>query len=601
MKPFAIDDLSNSFPGLPYQAHKVVLVVDLVESVRLMARDEAAVVAHWGAFMSDAAQRVLPRHKGRLVKSLGDGLLADFDEAMDAVKAAMALHTFFTLSNRQLPADQQLHLRAGINASHIYVGEYDVYGHGVNLAARVTTLGAAGDTVVTAPVRDDIADGLDGEIEDMGESYLTHWQEPVRTWRVYPRREGQPSGRPDKREASASDFRPSIAILAFDARTPAPEHFGIGDLIADGVIAQLARSQDVRVIARLSTTAFRNRQATPGEMGTWLDAAFVLRGSYATVGKRLLITAELVDTRCDEVVWADRISGDMMDLMHAQSELINRLASTCTYALLNTEVQRSQVLPLPQLDSSTLMLGGIALMQRATPRDLQRSHQLLEAVAERHKRVATPWAWLAKWHMIQVVQGLSADPAKELRHAISIANRALDLEPTSTLAMAIKGHALCHLGSDVDEARRLLREATQSNPTDPVAWLYAGFCSAMWGKPNDELLASERAMHLSPLDPQFFYFQMLNANSFLAAHRHDQAIEMCRSSQRSNRYHLPTLGAMLVAQFESGKLEDARQTFAELRTHQPLLTVASYLKYGQDSDLRQRAVKAFQALGLASS
>ena len=259
------------------------------------------------------------------------------------------------------------------------------------------------------------------------------------------------------------------------------------------------------------------------------------------------------------------------------------------------------MLPLPQLDSNTLMLGGITLMHRSTPRDLQRSQQLLEAVAERHKRVAAPWAWLAKWHIIQVVQGLSADPAKEFRRAISIADRALDLEPNSTLAMAIKGHALCHLGSDVDGSRRLLLKATQSNPNDPIAWLYAGFCSAMWGKPSDALLESERAMHLSPLDPQFFYFQMLNANSFLAAKRHDQAIEMCRSSLRSNRYHLPTLRAMLVAQFESGKLEDARQTFAQLRTHQPNLTVAGYLKYGQDSDLRQRAVRAFQALGLASS
>ncbi len=340
MKPLAINNLSTSFPGLPYQAHKVVLVVDLVESVRLMAIDEAAVVARWGAFMEDAAQRVIPKHKGRLVKSLGDGLLAEFDGAVDAVRAAMALHAFFAPSNRQLPADQQLHLRAGIHASHIYVGEHDVYGHGVNLAARVTTLGGAGDIVVTAPVRDGIVDGVDGEIEDMGESYLKHWPEPVRTWRVYPLREGQPNWRTDKREAAASDFRPSITIIPFDARTPAPEHFVIGELIADGVIAQLARSQDMRVIARLSTSAFRDRQATPGEIDARLDAAFVLCGSYATVGKRLLITAELADTRRGEVVWADRISGDTMDLMQVQSGLINHLASTCAHALLNAEGRR---------------------------------------------------------------------------------------------------------------------------------------------------------------------------------------------------------------------------------------------------------------------
>jgi TolB-like protein len=598
MKPLAIDNLWTLFPGLPYQAHKVVLVVDLVESVRLIAIDEAAVVARWGAFMSDAAQRVLPQHKGRLVKSLGDGLLAEFDGAVDAVRAAMALHAFFAPSNRQLPADQQLHLRAGINASHLYVGEHDVYGHGVNLAARVATLGEAGDIVVTAPVRDGIVDGVDGEIEDMGESYLKHWPEPVRTWRVHPLRDSQLSWRPDKREAPTSDFRPSIAIIPFDARTPAPEYFVIGELIADGVIAQLARSQAIRVIARLSTTAFRGRHATPGEIDARLDATFVLCGSYATVGNRVLITAELADTRRGEVVWADRISGDTMDLMQVQSELIHRLSTACAQALLNAEVQRSIVLPLPQLDSNALMLGGITLMHRSTPRDLQRSQQLLEAVAERHKRVAAPWAWLAKWHVMQVVQGLSADPAGEFRRAISIADRALDLEPNSTLAMAIKGHALCHLGSDVDGSRRLLLEATQSNPNDPMTWLYTCVWSTMWGNPKDSVAQAENAINLSPLDPQRYYFEMMLATCFAAAGNWYQAETVCRSSLLKNKCHLPTIRTLAMAQHELGHTEQAQQTMSLLLSLQPTLTIDRYLSAGGQSPLRQRVANAFRALGL---
>jgi class 3 adenylate cyclase/tetratricopeptide (TPR) repeat protein len=601
MKSFAIDDLSTSFPSLPFQANKVVLVIDLVESVRLMASHEAAVVARWGAFMGDAAQRVLPKHKGRLVKSLGDGLLAEFDDPADAVRAAMALHAFFVPSNRHLPADQQLHLRAGINASHLYVGEHDVYGHGVNLAARLATLGEAGEIVVSAPVRDGIVDGVDGEIEDMGESYLKHWPEPVRTWRVHPLRDSQPSWRPDKREVQTSDFRPSIAIIPFDARTPAPKYFVIGELIADGVIAQLARSQDIRVIARLSTTAFRGRHATPGEIDARLDASFVLCGSYATVGNRVLITAELTDTRRGEVVWADRISGDTMDLMQAQSELIHRLASSCAQALLNAEVQRSLVLPLPQLDSNTLMLGGITLMHRSTPRDLQRSQQLLEAVAERHKRVAAPWAWLAKWHVMQVVQGMSADPVNEFRRAISIADRALDREPTSALALAIKGHALCHLGTDIDTSRQLLVLATESNPNDPMAWLYAGFWSTMWGASADAVTESERALNLSPLDPHQYYLQMLAANSYLADGRLDIAVSMCQKSLRSNRYHLSTLRALLTAQFELGDVAEARETLAILTKLQPDLTVSKFLTYGSSSPLRQRGAKAMSSLGLPNN
>lgn len=583
--------------ALPLQQHKVVLVIDLVESVRLMAANEAAVVDRWQGFMRFATQCV-PEHRGRLVKSLGDGLLAEFDEAADAVHTATALHGHFIHVNQSLPAQEQMHLRAGINASQLYVGEHDVYGHGVNLAARVASLAEPGDTVVTASVRDGLVDGIDGEIEDMGESYLKHWPEPVRTWRVHPVRAGQPVWRPEPREAAQADFRQSIAVIPFESRNASPEHFVVGELIADGVISQLSRSQDIRVISRLSTTAFRGRKAAAGEIDARLDTAFVLSGSYATLGPKVIIMAELTDTRRNEVVWAERLSGDTMDLMEVQSELLGSLSTACAHALLNAEVQRSLVLPLPKLDSNALMLGGITLMHRSTPRDLQRSLQLLEAVVERHKRVATPWAWLAKWHIMQVVQGLSGEPARDFQRAIDTADRALDLEPTSSLAMAIKGHALCHLGNDVGASRRLLQEATQSNPNDPMAWLYNGVWSQMWGNAEDSVTETENALHLSPLDPQKYYFEMMLAASYLVLGRWEQVIEQCNSSLKKNRYHLPTIRSLMTAQHELGAKQEARETFEVLMALQPDLTLEKYLSSGGESPLRRSVAKVMESLGL---
>ena len=264
---------------LPLQYNRVVLVMDLVESVRLMAANESAVVNHWRGFLSHARTQVLPQRRGRLVKSLGDGILAEFDQPVDALQAAHELHRFFAPLNQTLPPAEQLHLRAGINASHLYVDSEDVYGHGVNLAARVTSLADPGDTVVTAAVRDAIVDGVDGEVEDMGESYLKHWPEPVRTWQVYPVSASSAAVRPRVPEGAATDFRPSIAVVPFETRSHAAEQFVIGELIADGVIAQLARSQNLRVISRMSTTAFRGRQSSAGEIGQCLDATFVLGGT----------------------------------------------------------------------------------------------------------------------------------------------------------------------------------------------------------------------------------------------------------------------------------------------------------------------------------
>lgn len=587
-----------SLPPLPQQRHKVVLVMDLVESVRLMAANEAAVVNQWRGFVHHATQIVLPDCKGRLVKSLGDGMLVEFDHPTDAVRAALRLHTYFAPLNETLPANQRLHLRAGLNATNLYADENDVYGHGVNLAARVADLAAPGETIITASIFDGIVVGMDAEVEDRGENYLKHWPEPVRTWAIHSVTAGSSAIRSQVPEGSALDFRPSIAVVPFETRSHAAEQFVIGELIADGVIAQLARSPDLRVISRLSTTAFRGRTSSAGEIGRHLEATFVLGGSYVSYGDKVVIMAQLTDNRREEVIWADRLNGDVRDLMETQSELLDALCSACSRALLNDVVQRTLVLPLPQLDSNALLLGGITLMHRSTPRDLQRSHQLLEAVVERHKRVATPWAWLAKWHIMQVVQGLSAEPARDFKRAIDTADRALDLEPASSLAMAIKGHALCHLGEDVEASHRLLQEATQSNPNDPMAWLYNSVWSTMWGTPEDSMVEAENALHLSPLDPQKYYFEMMLATSCAAMGQWERAVNICRSSLMKNRYHLPTIRCLIVAQLESGGLAAARESFELMRTLQPDLTITKYMAAGGHSPLRKRVASALTQLGL---
>lgn len=572
--------------------------MDLVESVRLMANNEASVVSHWHSFVQHARNVVLPERSGRLVKSLGDGILAEFDRANHAVLAALDLHSFFKPTNEALPPAEQLHLRAGINTAHLYVDANDVYGNGVNLAARVAGLAAPGETVITANVHDQLVDGVDGDMEDMGESYLKHWPEPVRTWQVRPASGLMPYARPTRADGAVSDFRPTIAVIPFESRSQSPEHFVIGDLIADGVIAQLSRSQDLRVISRLSTTAFRGRNAKGGEIDAALDAGFVLSGSYFTHGDRVVIMAELTHTRRHEVVWAERLSGDTADLLQDQSELLQQLAVACAHHLLDAEVQRTLTLALPRLDSSALMLGGVTLMHRSTKRDLERSFVLLESVVDRHKRVATPWAWLAKWHIMRVVQGLADNPTQEFQRAIGIADRALDLEPSSSLAMSIKGHALCHLGQDVDASRRLLQEATQSNPNDPMAWLYSSVWSSMWGKPEDGIDEAENAVRLSPLDPQKYYFEMMLATSYLTNGKSDRAMELCRSSLQKNRYHLPTIRTLVTAAFESGHIEEARSAFSTLLVLQPDFSIERYLAAGGKSPLRVRGAKAMVALGL---
>lgn len=585
--------------GLPLRQNKVVLVLDLVESVRLMAVDEARVVQAWRALSAHADNEVLPRYTGRVVKSLGDGLLAEFDRATDAVAATLAFHRFLRRLSAPLPVEAQMFLRAGLHTTHFYEGERDVYGSGVNLAARVASLARPGETVVTAEVRDQVVDGMDADLEDMGECYLKHWPEPVRTWRAWPAGSAGTTERQRPPLMPQEDLRPTVAVIPFEGRSHTPEHEVIGDLIADGVITQLSRTGLLRVISRLSTNAFKGRATALADISAHLAAGFVLSGSYTVFGERVVINAELADVRRNDVIWADRLIGPVEDLLQLHSQLILGLTDASSQALIQATVQRALVLPVPQLESHALLLGGINLMHRSTARDLDRSRELLEAVSERHNRVATPWTWLAKWHILNVVQGRSPDAQAEFRKAINIADRALDLESSSSLALAIKGHVLCHLGTELDESRQLLLQATDLNPNDHTAWMYAGFWSTMWGDPVEAVRESEKALELSPLDPQRFFIEMLVAHSYFAAHKLDQAIGMCKQSLKRNRYYLATLRVLMASLHESGQEQEAREVFNMLEQLQPGMTVQKFLSYGATCDPRRRVAKAMQTLGSA--
>lgn len=591
-------ETGSSDAGLPMLHNKVVMVIDLVESVRLMGSDEAGVVARWHGFLQHANTDVLPRHGGRLVKSLGDGFLAEFDRADAAVQAALALQRYFIPINESLALERRMHLRAGLNASHVYVDDNDIYGNGVNLAARVADLGQPGEIVITPSVKDQLVEDIDATLEDMGESHLKHWPMPVRTWLVRPPQGpwSAPSLPPAK--LSEQDARPTIAVIPFDSRSQNVEQLVIGDLIADGVITQLSRSQHLRVISRLSTSSFRGRDQSRQDIQEALSASYILSGSYASLGSRIIVMAELSNSESGAVLWAERLSNEVADLIADESQLVAALAEACAHHLLQAEVQRTLTHAIPRLDSNALLLGGITLMHRSTRNDLERSKELLEAVAHRHKRVASPWAWLAKWQIMQVVQGLSPHPAQAFQQAIDLSSRALDIEPGSSLALSVQGHALCHLGADVDQSRRLLLEATQTNPNDAMAWLYSSVWSQMWGRPEDSLSEAQSALRLSPLDPQRYYFEMMLAVSYAAADRWAEAARLCRASLKRNRYHLPTIRTLMIAEYEDGQIDRAKEALALLLSLQPDLTISRYLAVGGKSRLRQRGAQAMQALGV---
>lgn len=594
---FVTDDALNL--ALPIQ-QKVVLVMDLVESVRLMAANEAAVVQRWHGFVQHARAHVLPARHGRHVKSLGDGLLAEFDSAHEAVHAAQDLHHYFDAANSQLPPEQQMYLRAGLNAAQVYIDAIDIYGTGVNLAARVASLAGPGETIVTTEVRDHLTDGLDATLDDMGECYLKHVPEPVRVWRV-----GDAGPKPilSSRADQPAAAIPAIAVVPFEARGGEPEHLVVGELIADAVISLLGRSSHLRVISRLSTTAFRGRGAAPADIGSRLSADFVLSGSYVLVGSagggKLLVTAELAQAQSGQVVWTDRFSAEVGDLLQSESECAHHIALSCSMALLNSESEKARTQPVATLSAYSLQLGAINLMHRSRTADFEKGYELLLALAERHPRAPEVRAWLAKWHVLRVIRGISQTPTRDANAALDACHRALDLAPDSPLAMSVMGYTLCQVFGDKKQARGYLDRAIALAANEHHAWLYRSVWSSHYGTNLESVEEASRARLLSPLDPHAYFIETILANAYAANHQYAEAIKASERALRLDCTHAPTLRVLTLAQVESGHLPDARKTVKRLLDVVPGLTIDAYRAMGNESSaIRIRTLEALRSAGL---
>lgn len=594
--------LSGQFGDLPLLAkrQKVVLVMDLVESVRLMASNEATLVNQWRGFVQHAQTQVLPQFHGRLVKSLGDGIMAEFNGATEAVHAALALQRHFDPLNRQNKPHEHLFLRAGLNSCEVYSDELDIYGAGVNLAARVTTLAGPGETMVTATVRDELVDGLDADVHDMGDCYLKHVEKPVRVFRV------EQAGLPavaNKHKPQAQAIQPTIAVIPFESRHQDVGSHAFGDLVADGVIAQLSRTSALNVISRLSTAAFHKRHLASTELERHLKADYSVSGSYVVSGSAVLITAEVCNSQTGNLIWTDRFTVPTYDLLQVQSKACQHIAEATHQALIATSVQEAQTAPMPSIASHSLLLAGVQLMHRSSAEDFARSHAALDALSERHPRSAACRAWLAKWYVLNTTRGLSKTPEREASIALAHTQRALDLEPENSMAMAMQGFVKLHLFKDMAGAGGVLQRAVAANPNDPLAWLFNGVLHAFQDEPQAALACSLKAMSLSPMDPIRYYFESLAASSAICAGQPTLAIQWATQSIRRNAFHAHTHRALITAYWLADQPESARNAARKLLTLSPGTTVDKFLRNSVSADLRfgQQMAAALRDSGIPAN
>jgi class 3 adenylate cyclase/TolB-like protein len=596
---------------------RAVVVVDVVESMRLMQSHEIEVIRRWRHFVRTVREVILPSCQGRLVKSLGDGMLLEFDTVPQAVQAALAMQTRISEqdeSGNDDNADQwSLQLRMGAHLAEVVVDDLDIYGQGVNLAARLSSLAEPDQFIVSADFAERVVTGLDAELDDLGDCWVKHLDAPVHAFRLMPMSRisrMSPSLFPSRRNddspverirAAEIDERPaSVAVLHFN-QGHGPELSGVvGELIADTLSTRLSVAQSVRVISRLSCQSLAGRQLALAEVGSSLGADYVVSGSFSGSSSQVTVMVELAETRHGNVLWGTRTVTSLDELLRADDDFSAEVAQDIIREIATSELRRATTQPLPQLHGYTLQQAATQLMHRSSRREFDHARVMLDHLLGRYPRASSPHAWLAKWHVLNVTKGYTTATTELAARALDHTRRALASHPDCSLALAVQGFVHLHVQRELDLAQDQLAQALTVNPNEALAWLFLSVVLGFRGDGDTAWQAAQRALQLSPLDPQKHFFESLASSAALCARRHEDSIQLAKQSLRINRSHLPTLRVLTIAQVETGQLDDARITARRILEVAPDFSVASYAASAPRGaeEGRRRYAEALRSIGL---
>ncbi len=567
------------------RARRAIVVVDIVESVRLMQADEDGVIARWRRLVHLVRSEGLPRHGGRLVKSLGDGMLLEFEQTPRAAAMAFELLRCGAALNEGLDEPRRMRLRVGLHVAEVVADDLDVYGSGVNLAARIAGAALPDGIAASAEAVDELLPGVDAQLQDAGLCYFKHLDEPVQVFHLLPVSEGPPAPAPAlpgprPTVPASGPGEPAPAAAACVALIPVaahPDHRTLGELLSDLLVTRLSTVPSLRVISRLSTEQYRLRGFEAEGIARHCGAQYLVSGRLHGRAPQGLLFVELSHAATQEVLWADSVRIDTDELLDGDEGVTPGIVQSIVDRIVAHQVRRVHVAPLPNLDSQTLQFSAIHLMHRHGLADFARAHELLEHLIERHPRASAPHAWLARWHVLGVTKGWAEVEPRGADRAMSHTHRALDLNPDSAMAIAMEAFVLCHIRCDLAAARRRLKDALALDPNEPWAWLVRSTVDSLLGDGQDAWQSALRARELSPMDPLKHYYDGLAASAAVAAERYADARQLALLSLSKDGRHLPTLRALAIAPVHLGAMVAARSTASTLLSLQPDFSIARYL------------------------
>ena len=573
-----------------------IMAADVAGYSRLIEVDEEGALGRLKALRAEIIDPKIAEHRGRIVKTTGDGLLVEFASVVDALRCAAELQAAVAETNSSLPLERRIDFRIGIHQGDIVVEDGDIFGDGVNVAARLEGLATPGGICVSSRVQEDAAGRLDLAFQDLGEQNLKNIARPIRVYRVGPDKAATPLARP----TLPLPDKPSVAVLPFQNISGDPEQEVFADGMVEDITTALSKLRWFFVIARNSSLAYKGRAVDVKQVGRELGVRYVLEGSVRRGGTRLRITAQLVEAETGNHVWAERYDRDIGDIFAVQDEITERVVAAIEPELYAAENIRSQRKPPESLDAWECViraLSAIGLDTRETNTEAERLCRRAIAISPRYGQAHS----LLSWALLRSTMW-AGDLPKLAPEISAEAQTALALDDRDPWAHLVQGNLFNRLHRSA-EAERELRRGLELNPNFALAHALLGASLAARGSHQAGIDSARHASRLSPNDRSVSMFASM---ALMAAHvgagSYAECVSWARLMTETHPEHLAGHIYLTAALAMLGEMTEATDALAPLLRLRPELSLA-WMRQNlpPTGELAERIYEALRRVGVPES
>ena len=545
-----------------------ILAADVVGYSKLMGADEEGTLAALKLYRRELFDPKITEYQGRIFKATGDGALVEFASVVDAVRCALDIQRAMAARNSDIPEDRRIEIRIGINVGDIIIDEGDVYGDGVNIAARIEPLAERGTVCLSDNAYQQIKGKLPFDVIDMGEQQLKNIAQRVRIYSV--RLKGAPA-----RVALSLPDKPSLAVLPFQNMSGDPEQEYFADGMVEDIITGLSRIKWLFVIARNSTFTYKGRAVDVKQVGRELGVRYVLEGSVRRASGRVRVTGQLIDSSTGAHLWADRFESALDDIFDLQDKVTASVVGAIAPQLEQAEMERARRKPTESLDAYDYFLRGMASLYERNKEAISEALRLFYKAIELDPNFASAYgmaAWCYAWRKIN---GWTSDRAKEIAETAKLARRAAELGLDDAVALSRAAHAIAFGAADIAAGTTFVDRALVLNPNLAGAWYASGWIRVWRGEPDIAIDHFAHGMRLSPLDPNIIGMQGGTAFAHFIAGRYDEASSWAEKALWQQANYLTLLIVATASHALGGRAAEARQTLAHLCDLNPALRVSN--------------------------